>query len=110
MKYDEVTKELKVVQTTKLSEVMESINEATKKCQVCSNLLTPNTDISNKLPLFQDLKGSEFSSCIATGIMDDVTRITEAKTTMASYRDLMSARLRNYTCADDSLNSTEPVN
>eukprot|EP01036_Dinobryon_divergens_P034475 gene34475-44549_t len=76
--YDPATATMNVTLTTKLSEIVDTVNQATTKCK---NLIGT----------------SEFSSCIAAGIIDDVNYITDAKTTMASYRDLMSAKLRNYT-------------
>lgn len=88
---DPETNELKVTQKLKTSEIMEKINQATTMCQK------------------QNYTGSEFSTCVANGIVEDVTRLTDSKATMSTYADLMSSRLRNYTCADDSLNSTEPT-
>eukprot|EP01038_Epipyxis_sp_PR26KG_P006718 gene6718-9211_t len=75
--------------TTKFNEIMDQINDAAKVCA--------------------DLTGDKFSACIANAIVEDVTRITEAKTTMSKYRDLMSSRLRNYTCIDENMNTTTPI-
>eukprot|EP00597_Dinobryon_sp_UTEXLB2267_P001210 CAMPEP_0170073820 /NCGR_PEP_ID=MMETSP0019_2-20121128/11196_1 /TAXON_ID=98059 /ORGANISM="Dinobryon sp., Strain UTEXLB2267" /LENGTH=398 /DNA_ID=CAMNT_0010283649 /DNA_START=109 /DNA_END=1305 /DNA_ORIENTATION=- len=86
---DPETNELKIIQKLKTSEIMEKINLATSLCQ--------------------NLTGSEFSNCVANGIVEDVTRISDSKTTMTSYRDLMASRLRNYTCADETMNTTEPI-
>lgn len=87
--YDEDTNELKAVVSTKFTELMSMIDTATKKCDT--------------------LRGAEFSKCIATDIVDDVTRIEQSKTRIITYRDAMSSRLRNYTCEDQNLNSTEPI-
>mmetsp|Transcript_932 Transcript_932/g.1250 ORF Transcript_932/g.1250 Transcript_932/m.1250 type:complete len:429 (-) Transcript_932:552-1838(-) len=87
---DPETNELKVIQKVKNSEIMEKINLAASMCQ--KNYTA----------------GSEFSSCVANEIMEDVARLSDSKTTMATYSDLMASRLRNYTCADDTMPSTEP--
>jgi len=87
--YDPETNEMKAKQTTKFNEIMDTVHAATKSCS--------------------DLKGDKLAACIANGIMDDVQAITDAKTQMGKYRDLISSRLRNYTCEDPKMNSSEPV-
>jgi len=90
---------------------MEKINQATTMCQVSILIMISSYWYSILLHTQkQNYTGSEFSTCVANGIVEDVTRLTDSKATMSTYADLMSSRLRNYTCADDSLNSTEPVN
>lgn len=68
---------------------IETVREATRFCQ--------------------HLRGTEFSACIASNIVDDINRLTEAKTQLTKFRDNMSWRLRNYTCADDNMLSTPPI-
>lgn len=87
--YDPDTNEMTVKQTTKFNDILETVNEATKSCA--------------------DLKGEKLSACIANGIMDDIQAITDAKTQMGKYRDLIASRLRNYTCEDPLMNSSEPI-
>ena len=36
-------------------------------------------------------------------------KVAESTTQMKKYRDLVSSRLRNYTCADDTMESSEPI-
>eukprot|EP01031_Cornospumella_fuschlensis_P024473 gene24473-29578_t len=50
-----------------------------------------------------------YASCVARGAMADMKRISEAQSRINRYRDAISYRLRNYTCADESLTTTEPV-
>lgn len=87
--YDPKTNKLEAEVSTKFTELMGSIKSATKKCE--------------------DKRGEEFSKCIAIDILDDVTRIEQSKTRLTNYRDLMSSRLRNYTCEDDTMNTSAPL-
>eukprot|EP01038_Epipyxis_sp_PR26KG_P006717 gene6717-9210_t len=80
---------MSVRQTTKFNEIMDQISSATEICG--------------------DFRGAKFSECVAHEIVDEVTRITDAKSTMAKYRDLMSSRLRNYTCIDEDMETTKPI-
>lgn len=86
--YDEKTNTMSAKQTTKFNEIMDTVSSATKTCS--------------------DLPGDGFSSCIATAIMDDIATITDAKVQLTKYRDLIAYRLRNYTCADPTMNSSVP--
>ena len=52
---------------------------------------------------------TKFAACVANDVYKEVESITEEKETMIHYRELMSERLRNYTCADPHLESTEPL-
>ncbi|RYH09261.1 hypothetical protein EON65_40250 [archaeon] len=54
-----------------------------------------------------DTKG--YASCVARGAMADMKRISDAQSRLSKYRDAISYRLRNYTCADDSLPTTSPI-
>jgi uncharacterized protein YmfQ (DUF2313 family) len=38
-----------------------------------------------------------------------VTRLEEEKNTMSNYNSLISNRLRNYTCADENMETSLPV-
>jgi len=55
------------------------------------------------------LSTGEFSACMAGHIMDDINGINDHKTQLTNYRDKMSSRLRNYTCTDDTLETTAPL-
>lgn len=57
----------------------------------------------------QHLRGANFSACMASNIIEDVNKLTEVKTQLTKFRDNMSWRLRNYTCADDSMRTSEPL-
>lgn len=87
---DESSNNLEVKQTTKFDEVMDTINEATIACS--------------------SLRDTAFSKCVADGVIDDVTRMTDSKSRLTKYRDVISSRLRNYTCADETMETSEPEN
>ena len=87
--YDPVTNTMTSKQVTKFDEIMDTIKAATVSCDA--------------------LRGDEFSACIATAVIDDVTRLTDSKTLLTKNRDLMSSRLRNYTCEDPKMNTSVPV-
>lgn len=88
--YDADENVMKVVQTTKLDEIKDQIHAVTQTCADTGS-------------------GAEFGNCVAAGILDDLTRVSDAKATVVKYRDQMSERLRNYTCADPSMQTTTPL-
>jgi hypothetical protein len=47
----------------------------------------------------------QYAACIASDIHDTVERMELSRTKMTNYRNLMSERLRNYTCADPLMES-----
>lgn len=73
----------------KFHDVADAVNYATTSCQ--------------------DLRGDAFSSCVAGNIIDDVSRLADGKSQMGKFFDSMSSRLRNYTCADDNMTTTAPL-
>jgi len=87
--YDEDEQALKLKQTTKFDEIMDNISQGTKLCSRLSE--------------------DEFTQCVADVIYEDITKITDAKEKAEKYRDLLSSRLRNYTCEDDSMNTSTPI-
>ena len=56
-----------------------------------------------------DKEEEEFSACMAGHLMEGINGINGLKTQLTNYRDKMSSRLRNYTCGDDSLETTAPL-
>ena len=56
-----------------------------------------------------DKDEEEFSACMAGHLMEGINGINGLKTQLTNYRDKMSSRLRNYTCTDDSLETTAPL-
>jgi hypothetical protein len=46
---------------------------------------------------------------MANAVVDDLVKQSESKTKLQKYRDLMSGRLRNYTCADEKLETSKPL-
>ena len=88
--YDADENVMRVVQTTKLDEIKDQIHAVT---QTCSS--------SESSP--------EFGNCVAAGILDDLTRVSDSKAMVVKYRDQMSERLRNYTCADPAMQTSTPL-
>jgi hypothetical protein len=86
--YDDINNNFEIKQTTKFDEVMDTINDATVQCS--------------------NLRGQAFSKCVADGVIDDVTRMTDSKSRLSKYRDVIASRLRNYTCADETMETSEP--
>jgi hypothetical protein len=54
------------------------------------------------------LTGSALSKCIASDLYKATAKERNKNTDITQYRDLMSSRLRNYTCADPTMKSSEP--
>jgi len=46
--------------------------------------------------------------CIADDVTQDLSDVSQRATTVSDQRDLIASRLRNYTCADPSMKSSEP--
>jgi len=46
---------------------------------------------------------------MATNIMNDITALSDAKSKMQLYSFLISGRLRNYTCIDESMQTSTPI-
>jgi hypothetical protein len=76
-------------QTNATGDVVQTVKDATALCQ--------------------HLRGQDFSTCMASNIIDDINKLTETKSQLAKFRDGMSWRLRNYTCADPNMKSSEPI-
>lgn len=87
--YDEALKQMTVRQTTKLDEIVDTVLTSTKSCK--------------------GLRGDAFSACVAEGVIDNVESMTDSKQELSRYRDKISFRLRNYTCADPEMETTTPI-
>lgn len=83
--YYDKTQGMKSIQTTKLDEIKDQIIEVTKTCSGDAH---------------------EFAACVSAGILDDLTRMADSKSELARTRDLLSDRLRNYTCADAKMETS----
>jgi len=53
--------------------------------------------------------GNAYKSCLARSLYSATERERQKSKDITQYRDLMSARLRNYTCADPTLESSPPA-
>ena len=89
-------KEVKKVASKQLPRVINS----------SANLMDTISEATNYCSKF---RGEEFSTCMASNIVEDITALTETKTQLSKFRDAMSWRLRNYTCADDTMRTSEPI-
>lgn len=78
-----------IKQSTSYDEVMNKIQTATKSCE--------------------HLKDEEFAYCVANSTATYMSKIADAKDELEKYRDRISHQLRNYTCADDTMNSSLPT-
>ena len=76
-------------QVTKYDEVMMKVQNATDACM--------------------HLKDQAFDECFAAGVVQDVVKLEETKQEITKYRNLMSERLRNYTCEDDTMVTSKPL-
>ena len=65
------------------------------------------TDVCGKLRK-NGLHGA-FEQCLSGGLVHDVVKMEEEKAQIVKYRNLMSLRLRNYTCDDDTMVTTPPL-
>lgn len=79
-----------VKQVTKYDEVMMKVENATRSCS--------------------QLKDQEFDACFTDGVVQDVVKLEETKAEITKYRNLMSERLRNYTCEDDMMETSKALN
>jgi hypothetical protein len=46
---------------------------------------------------------------MVSNIMNDINALSDAKTTLQQYSTLISGRLRNYTCIDESMQTSTPI-
>ena len=81
-------KGMSVTQVTKLDEIKDQIYAVTKTCSGSAD---------------------EFGNCVAAGILDDLSREADSKAEIIKYRDLIADRLRNYTCADEKMQTSDPL-
>jgi prolyl 4-hydroxylase len=84
--YDAQSDEFAVTSFSKFDEIMAEIKNATEICA--------QGDMS------------KITECVTRAVISDIEKMTEAKAELVRNRDLMSNRLRNYTCADPHLETT----
>ena len=70
-------------QVTKYDEILMKVQNATQSCA--------------------KFTGHNFDTCFAGGVVGDVIKLEETKSEITKYRNLMSDRLRNYTCQDERM-------
>lgn len=52
---------------------------------------------------------NELAACLSPHLSHDYFKLLKKQDDIVQYRDLLIDKLRNYTCDDDSLNSTPPI-
>ena len=87
--FDVEAKQLSVQQTTKVDEIADTVLQSTTNCK--------------------GLRGDDFSACMADGVLDRVETLKESKEELAGFYSAIASRLRNYTCADNEMESTQPI-
>lgn len=65
-----------------------------------SNMKTASTSCSSS---------DNYSDCITSQLFTGYYRTHQRMQTLTTYRDAISSKLRNYTCLDDSLNTSTPI-
>ena len=78
-----------VTQRTKFDEMKDGIRAASASCE--------------------DMTGEAFTDCVADAVYEDLVKIRQSKDEITKYRDLMTGKLRNYTCADPQMNTSKPL-
>jgi len=118
--YDTKRKSLKAQSVKQVESIKEKVKVAREKAaQYVSSKVHPPRQIGATANLSETidlatshcsaLRGKEFTTCMASNLIEDITKLTDAKTQLSKFRDAMSWRLRNYTCADDAMQSSSPI-
>ena len=73
--------------------------------------LAPMQRVEHAVGVCQHAKGDSaaFSRCVMAAAKDDLEVLVRKKDSTVKSRDHMASRLRNYTCEDDSLQTTPPL-
>jgi hypothetical protein len=85
---------LKTEQRTKLDDIQDKMASNT---DACTNLYM----ISQNMTTLTD--------CLSNVIAEDVNKLSKNSEKLRLSRDALSSRLRNYTCADDNMTTSEPI-
>lgn len=91
------------VERGRSSNITQDIYSISSLCATLHPPLPPQSDDDD------NRDNEEFSACMAGQLMEGINGINGLKTQLTNYRDKMSSRLRNYTCGDDSLETTAPL-
>ena len=84
--YDPETNKMTAIQRTKFDELMDKVKVATKECDLYD--------------------GDKYADCVSNIVLADIQKIADSKSLMIGYRDIMSNRLRDYICQDETVNAT----
>jgi transposase len=57
----------------------------------------------------QGSNGNQFSDCIASKLVKDIDGLMSSRETLKKHYRNIAARMRNYTCADESMETSESV-
>jgi hypothetical protein len=88
--FDEVNQKLFIQQSTQYSEGITLIREAIDRCEKTNSI--------------------DSQPCIKKAVVDLAKEYIDSYDTLSKYRDIVSNKLRNYTCAnDDGWNTSAPI-
>ena len=120
--YDAKRKSIKAMTAKQSQEIKTKVKNAQEKAARGLNIKPSNqqprqinatSNLLETIDLATDhcraLRGEAFSACMASNLIEDITRLTDAKTQLSKFRDAMSSRLRNYTCVDETMQTSAPV-
>jgi hypothetical protein len=90
--YNKEQRKLVLEQTLKFNEGVTLLREAIASCE-------------KESPHDRALR----HQCITNQTLEYANKFTGARDTMNHYREMLSEKVRNYTCADTTINTTEPL-
>ena len=91
VRHDKKEGKLVIERENELSKMKKTVQEAEKVCE----------------PL--EFDSEYFRACITEFLVDEIKTARESRERMEKFRALMSDRVRNYTCSDDTLETTQPL-
>lgn len=86
--FDKESLSFRIKQTTLYDEWIEKVSASTTKC-------LHSTD--------------DLATCVGNEVFADVSKLIDSAAFMKSQRDTVADKYRNYTCADESLETSKPV-
>lgn len=55
------------------------------------------------------ISSPDFKKCVAENVYQQISDLVDSKEQLEKYRDQIASRLRNYTCADKSMEQSDPI-
>ena len=94
--WNDATKEVDLFVTSPFDSIFESVSTALEECYHRDRLDGTSDP-------------SLLSACLSPHISPEYFKLLKAQDDLIQYRDLLIDKLRNYTCADDDLETTTPI-